>query len=224
MSKTPLAVQAYRVIHERIITMDLEPGQHLDEKQLINQLGMGRTPIREALLRLASDFLVETQPNKGFIVRPLAFQNIKTMFEALRILELGAASLAIHQDPIRYLPMMQEAQQKFKTAIKADDLLGLVWENYNFHMHFAYCSANEYLIRALKDVRNEANRLAYLSYRGKTGLNGNLKEHYKSVCTEHEQMMDYLKNKNLYRLKETIASHIQAFQQRVILYLTASAV
>jgi len=222
-TKAPLAVQAYRVIHEKIIIMDFEPGQHLDEKQLVSQLGIGRTPIREALLRLTSESLVETQPNKGFIVRPLTIQNIRAMFAALRILEMGAASLAVHQDPSRCLPLMQEAQHAFKMAIEANDILSLVWSNHDFHMHFARCSTNDYLVRALNDVRNETTRLAYLSYGGKIGLDGDLQEHYRSVCQEHEQIMDYLRNKALDLLKETIEKHIQTFQQRVILYLTTSS-
>jgi DNA-binding GntR family transcriptional regulator len=222
--KLPLAAQAYRVMQDKIITMDFEPGQHLDEKQLVSQLGIGRTPIREAMLRLASESLVETQPNKGFIVRPLMVQNIKAMFEALRIIEIGTASLAVHQDPTKHLPLMQEAHQAVEMAIEANDLLSLVWANYNFHMHFAQCSTNDYLVRALRDVRNEANRLAYLSYSSKDGLNGDLLEHYQSVCREHKQIMDYLKNKELDLLKETIEEHIRTFQQRVILYLTASSI
>lgn len=218
--KLPLSVKAYQFLHEKIITMDLEPSQRLDENQLVSQLGIGRTPIREALLRLTSEFLVETQPNKGFIVRPLLVQNIKGMFEALHILEIGAASLAIHQDLDKHLPLMKEAQKTFEKAIKDHDILSLVWSNHNFHMHFAQCSANEYLVRALRDVRNEVNRLAYLSYGGKGGLNRDLKEHYGSVCDEHEKIIKYLKNKDLYQLKEIIGGHIQTFQQRVILYLT----
>jgi DNA-binding GntR family transcriptional regulator len=223
-SKLPLAVQAYRVIQDKIITMEFEPGQYLDEKQVVKQLGIGRTPIREALLRLASESLVDTQPNKGFIVRPLMVQDIKAVFEALRIFDLGAASLAVHQDSTKYLALMQEAHQAVEVAIQSSDYLSLVWANHDFHMYFAQCSANTYLLRALRDVHNEVNRLAYLSYGGKGGLNGHLSEHYQSVCREHEQIMDALKNKDLDLLKKTIRDHIQTFQRRVILYLTTSLI
>ena len=220
--KSSLAAQAYRVIYEKIITMDFEPGRYLDEKQLVTQLGIGRTPIREALVRLTSESLVQNQPNKGFIVSPLTVQNIKAMFEALRIMEMGVASLAVHQDPTGHLPLMEEAHHAVKMAIGANDLLGLVWSNNNFHMHFAHCSANDYLVRSLKNVRNEANRLAYLSFGGIIGLDDELQGHYQSVIREHEKIVDYLKDKDLEWLKETIEAHIRTFQQRVILYLTTS--
>lgn len=220
--KTSLAVQAYKLIQEKIITMDYEPGRHLDEKQLVNELSIGRTPVREALLRLASEFLVETQPNRGFVVRALTLQNIKAMFEALYILEMGAASLVVQLNTSSYISKMSKAQKNVETAIKKNDILRLVWANDEFHMHFTRACSNDYLIKSLRDVRYEVNRLAYLSFGGKTELVGDLLEHYRSVCREHEQIMDYLHQKDLSGLKKTIEIHIHSFQHRIVHYLTSS--
>jgi len=220
--KTSLADRAYDIIQERIITMALDPGRQLDEKQLVIELGIGRTPIREALFRLASEFLVETRLNKGFIGRPLTLQNIKAMFEALHVLDLGAATLAVHQNTTAHVALMRKAQKRFEAAIEKNALLRLVWANHEFHMHFAGSCANEYLIKALRDVRYEANRLAYLSFGEKTELAGDLLEHYRSVCREHHQIMNYLERKDLSKLKETIETHIRSFQRRIVIYLTSS--
>ncbi len=219
--KIPLAVQAYEKIHEKIITMELEPGAHIDEKQLLQELGIGRTPIREALLRLASEFLVESRPNKGFVVKPVTFQNVKAMFEALRIVEVGVASLAVQQDITKHLFRMRKAQEQVKMAIKENRLLGLVKANHNFHMYFAECSSNEYLIRSLTEIRNEVNRLAYLSFGGVVELNGDLHEHYNTVIKEHELIMDSLEHRDLKTLEDTLIKHIHTFQRRVINYLTS---
>lgn len=220
--KTSLATQAYKIIQEKIITMVYEPGKHLDEKQLVSELDIGRTPIREALLRLSSEFLVETQPNRGFVVRALTLQNIKAMFEALHILEMGAASLCVQLNISNYISKMSEAQKNVETAIKKNDILRLVWANDEFHMHFARACSNDYLIKSLRDVRYEVNRLAYLSFGGKTELVGDLLEHYRSVCREHEQIIDCLHQKDLSGLKKTIETHIHSFQHRMIIYLTSS--
>ncbi len=220
-SKTPLALQAYEKIHEKIITMELEPGAHIDEKRLLEELGIGRTPIREALLRLASEFLIESRPNKGFVVKPVTFQNVKAMFEALRIVEVGAAFLAVQQDITKYLLEMRKSQKAVKKAIKENDLLGLVKANHNFHMYFAECSSNEYLIRALTEIRNEVNRLAYLSFGGAVDLNGDLHEHYDTVIKEHELIMKSLERRDLETLEATLIKHIQTFQRRVVSYLTS---
>jgi len=219
--KIPLARQAYRANREKIVTMAYEPGLRLDEKQLVMELGIGRTPVREALLRLASEFLVESEPNRGFVVRPLTVQGVKAMFEALKILEVGAASLALRQGTEPCLSLMREAQDAFEAAVSEGDPLTLVWSNHEFHMHFARCSANDYLIRALADVRNEVNRLAYLSFGSRSGLAGDLLDHYRSVCREHMQIMACLERKDGAGLEETIVSHIRTFQRRVITYMTS---
>jgi len=194
----------------------------VDEKQLVRELEIGRTPVREALLRLATECLVEAQANKGFIVRPLTLQNIKAMFEALHVLDLGAAALAIHQNTTHHLALMRDAQATFEEAMKDNDPLRLVWTNHAFHMHFARSCANSYLTRALENVRCEANRLAYLSFGEKTELAGDLLEHYQSVCQEHRQIMDFLEKKDLSGLKKTIEKHIRSFQRRIVIYLTSS--
>jgi len=220
--KTSLADRAYEIIQEKIITMALEPGEHLDEKKLVSELEIGRTPVREALLRLATECLVEAQPNRGFVVRPLTLQNIKAMFEALHVLDLGAPTLAVHQDTRSHLALMEAAQQAFEEAMKKNDPLRLVWTNHDFHMHFARSCANGYLIRALANVRCEANRLAYLSFGEKTEMAGDLLEHYQTVCREHMQIMEFLEKKDLPGLKKTIETHIRSFQRRIVIYLTSS--
>ena len=220
-TRQPLAVKAYEIIHEKIITMAIKPGEHVDEKALVEELGIGRTPIREALLRLASDRLVESRPNKGFVVKPLTLQDVKAMFEALNILEIGACTLALNQDVKESLNLMKAAQRLVKQSIEQNDVIGLVKSNHSFHMHFAQCSGNEYIVGALNEVRNEVNRLAYLSFAGVQDLSRDLKDHYKTVIREHELIIKYLEQRNLKDLKDTVRTHIRTFQKRILNYLAS---
>ncbi len=220
-TRQPLAVQAYEIIHEKIITMAIKPGEHVDEKALVEELGIGRTPIREALLRLASDRLVESRPNKGFVVKPLTLQDVKAMFEALNILEIGACTLALNQDLSEGLSLMKDAQRLVKKSIEQNDVIGLVKSNHSFHMHFAQCSANQYIIGALNEVRNEVNRLAYLSFAGVQNLSRDLKDHYRTVIKEHELIIKHLEQRSLKDLKDTVRTHIRTFQKRIINYLAS---
>lgn len=221
-TKQPLASKAYDIILDKITTMELEPGQRLDEKQLVTQLGIGRTPIREAFLKLSSESLIENKPNKGFFVRPLKIQDIRAAYEALILFEFNAAALAINNDHAHSLASMETAQKEFIDAIETDDILKIVRGNHNFHMSFAECSSNIYVVRALVDVRNEVNRLSYLAYRGKTGFKGNLRDYYMHSSDEHEQIIQHFKNRDLDKLKSIIDKHIRDSQQRVIHYLTGS--
>jgi len=220
-NKKPLGVAAYEKIYRKIISLKYQPGQRLEENHLVKELGIGRTPIREALLNLSADMMVESQPNKGFVVSPITLQKTKAAFAALKILELGVASLAIQQDVTHYLSQMEIANQSLKDSMKKMDILRLVEFNRTFHSYFARCSNNEYLIQGLHKVRCETNRLAYLSYGNEIDPCNTLHDHYKSVISEHNDIIAYIKKRDETGLKETICRHIKTFQKRVIHYMAS---
>jgi DNA-binding GntR family transcriptional regulator len=88
-------------------------------------------------------------------------------------------------------------------------------------MHFAQCSYNEYLIRAVTEIRSEAKRLSFLSYANEIDPDRSLQIHYESVIREHEEIITYLRKRDEAGLKETIDEHIRTFKQRIILYMTS---
>lgn len=220
-TRQPLGVIAYEKIYQKIMSLDFEPGQRLEEKQLIERLGMGRTPIREALLRLVGKNMVESQPGRGYIVRPITLQNIKATFEMMKILETGVASLAVRQKVTPFLIKMEKAGAAVKSAIKDGNPLNLVEANHDFHQYYAQCSHNEYLIRGINQIRSEAKRLSYLSYVNEVDPGISLSNHYDSVIREHEMIVNYLRKKNEALLKETVLGHINAFQKRIILFMSS---
>jgi DNA-binding GntR family transcriptional regulator len=215
------AVTAYEKIYQEIVTLGFEPGQHLEEKQLIEHLGMGRTPIREALLRLVGENMVESQPGRGYIVRPITLQNIKAAFEIMKILETGVVSLAVRQNVTPFLVKMEKAGSAVKAAIEDGNPLRLVEANHNFHQYYACCSHNEYLIRGINQIRNEAKRLSYLSYANEVDPVISLSDHYDSVIREHDKIITCLRDKNEGLLKETVLEHIKAFQRRIALFMSS---
>lgn len=216
-----LAAVAYTAIYRNIVSLVYEPGQRLEENQLVEQLGIGRTPTREALLCLAADLLVESSPGKGYTVRPITIQNTKAAFDALLILELGVAHLAVRQDASLFLTMMEAANDDVARAMQGMDILELVEANGVFHSHYAACSRNPYLMQALQKVRCETNRLAYLSYGNEIELQRSLKEHYTSVVRQHGQIIELIRSRDESGLNAIIKEHIQIFKNRMIQYLTA---
>jgi len=216
-----LAADAYRAIYRNIVSLIYEPGQRLEENQLVEQLGIGRTPVREALLSLAADLLVESSPGKGFTVRPITLQNTKAAFDALLVLELGVADLAVRQDASMFLPAMEAANRKVIDAVKRMDILDLVEANGAFHAEFAACSRNIYLVQALGKVRGETNRLAYLSYGNEIDPKRSLKEQYDSVVSQHADIIECIRSRDVDGLKAVIEAHSQIFKKRMIHYLTA---
>lgn len=216
-----LGSTAYQAVYTNIITLKYAPGQPLEEAALVDELGIGRTPIREALQRLASDLLLESQPGKGFVVRPLTLQNTRAAFTALNILELGVASLAVRQRTNLLLEEMREANSLVAEAVSDMDIYRLVVANSVFHDAYARCSDNLYLVQGLQKVRCETNRLAYLSYDNEIDPARTLQEHYASVIDQHNQIIEAMRSRDAEHLKTVIMDHIEIFKKRIIHYLAA---
>ena len=77
-------------------------------------LALGRTPIREAILRLAGEGWIETKPNRGAVVPAITIQGAKAVFEAIRLLELGLTSMAVNQNIDELLNVIRSANQLVK--------------------------------------------------------------------------------------------------------------
>lgn len=214
-----LAAIAYQTIYSKIISLQYQPGQHLEEAVLVDELGIGRTPVREALQRLAADLLVESQPGKGFVVRPITLQNTKAVFAALQILELGVADLAVCQENRLLLETMRESNVQVAEAVAERDIYRLIEANSSFHDAYAHCSDNIYLVQCLQKIRCETNRLAYLSFGNEIDPGRNLQEHYSSVIDQHNGVIEAIRERNAERLKALIIEHIGIFKSRIISYL-----
>lgn len=219
--KQPLAVTAYKTIVKKIICLEYQPSQHLEETQLQEDLGIGRTPVREALVRLQGEKMVESHPNKGVIVRPITLQNTKSMFESMHIFEFGVVDIALNKDCTGFTKKMKKANEAVKKAILSNKVFDLVEANHEFHMIFARASQNEFLIRGVEDVRKEAKRLSFLSYGNIIDPERPLEIHYDSVVKEHDNMIKALDQKNADLLKQLLKEHIQTFRQRIILFMTS---
>lgn len=207
---------AYENLVQRIVFMDYSPGQHLEERQLISDLQIGRTPIREALLRLQAEMMVESKPKNGYFVRPITLQSIRSAFEALYLMEGGLANLAVKNDCTQEIQFMKLANSKMKEHVQKKNIRALVEANETFHAYLAQCSQNEYLIYALNRVRTEIKRLAYLSFSQDINPEQSLNAHYKSVLQEHEDMVYALNQKNATELHKLIIAHNHAFHQRIM--------
>jgi len=219
--KQPMAVTAYEAIIRKIICLEYLPNQHLEENLLVEELGIGRTPIREALVRLQGEKMVESHPNKGVIVKPITLQNTKAIFESMHIFEFGVVDMAMNKDCSTFIKNMEKANKAVKKAILSNKIFKLVEANHEFHLNFAQCSQNEFLIRAVNDVRKEAKRLSYLSYNNAIDPERPLKIHYKSVIQEHDKIIDSLLNKDKKQLKQLLKEHIETFRQRIIIFMTS---
>jgi DNA-binding GntR family transcriptional regulator len=124
---------ASEVIREAIIDGRLAPGQRLKEEELARELGMSRTPVREALLLLQSEGLVASIPRRGATVRSYAADDLDDMYQLRAVLEGYAARRAATRISPDDVARLEESCAKFDRLRAEDDLRDLVKENLFFH-------------------------------------------------------------------------------------------
>lgn len=149
MAVEPLQIESvvdrvYAALRVRIVAGELARGTKLRQEALAEELGVSRTPLREALRRLAAEGLVEFLPNRGARVAQLGLEQIRAAYEARLALEPGAARLAARRRPATELRAMREAIADQRRRQRSH---GAYAASRAFHLALVRATGNAYLIR-----------------------------------------------------------------------------
>ncbi len=157
----------YDLLRDEILDLVLPPGSPVDEVQLAERFKMSRTPIREALVRLAGEGLIETLPNRSTMVSNIDFLNLHTFFDALVLMYRVTTRLAAQNHRREDLPTIRGLHEDYAAAVAARDTLAMIATNVAFHAAIAEAGRNPYftgLFRRLLDEGRRILRLYYQSY------------------------------------------------------------
>ncbi|MGL6278774.1 MAG: GntR family transcriptional regulator [Gaiella sp.] len=149
-------------IREAILGGVLAPGERLKEEQLARELGTSRTPVREALLRLQSEGLVDAAPNRGATVRLYGRVELEEMYDLRALLEGHAAQRAAERIDDATLDELRDSCARFALLVDGSDVHALVAENAVFHRAIWDAAASERLGTMIAEV--VALPLVYRSY------------------------------------------------------------
>lgn len=157
----------YDLLRDEILDLVLPPGSPIDEVQLAERFKMSRTPIREALVRLAGEGLIDTLPNRSTMVSNLDFLNMSPFFDALVLMYRVTTQLAAQHHRPQDLVTIRARQKEFAAAVQAQDALAMIATNAAFHSAIAEAGRNPYfnsLFSRLLDEGRRFLRLYYQSY------------------------------------------------------------
>jgi DNA-binding GntR family transcriptional regulator len=160
----------YDLLRDEILDLKLAPGSPVDEVHLAERFKMSRTPIREALVRLAGEGLIETLPNRSTMVANIDFLNLHTFFDALVLMYRVTTRLAAQNHRPEDLPIIRGFHEDYAAAVTARDTLAMIATNAAFHAAISEAGRNPYftgLFRRLLDEGRRILRLYYQSYEEK---------------------------------------------------------
>ena len=173
-----LADKAYETIKRKIITLEYRPGQYLNEVQVCKSLGIGRTPVHQALHRLMIEGLVEIIPRKGLIVRPNSLNEVLALLEARWLIEPFCASLAVSRASSQDVGLLREIIDKAEKAAKKGETEAFMELDVLFHGTLARIAGNAILEDMLKSLHDRATRIWYLHVWQKSDIMVTFKEHH----------------------------------------------
>ncbi len=157
-----LAERAYELLVRKITRLELPPGAPLVEKTLSDSLGIGRTPIREALQRLAAEGLVNHHPNRGMFVAEIGATGVQHIYEFRRITDGAAARMAATRATDRDVEELRDLYRNLVQATDEDDIDRYVDYDRRFYQALARVARNEYLAEVISRIFNLHLRLWFL--------------------------------------------------------------
>jgi DNA-binding GntR family transcriptional regulator len=154
----------YDLLRDEILDLKLAPGSAIDEVQLAARFGMSRTPIREALVRLAGEGLIETLPNRSTMVSNIDFLGMPAYFDALVLMYRVTTRLAAQHHRAEDLDVIRAHQAEFTAAVGDQDALAMIATNAAFHSAIAAAGRNNYYAAFFDRLLGEGRRMLRLYY------------------------------------------------------------
>jgi DNA-binding GntR family transcriptional regulator len=210
-----IAEKAYRELRLSVVECRVAPGQHLTEAAVARQLGVGKTPAREALRRLVLEGLARVRPRHGYIVAPITLRDVQELFDLRLLVEPAAAAMATGN-----------LQTVSTTNLKRLSLVGydrggpgavrkFVRSNTEFHEQIARLSGNHRVEHLVVQLLSESERL----------INFGALSHPQSARTvdEHVRLVEAIEAGNAPLARRIAEEHIRATREMVIESLLSDA-
>lgn len=172
-------------LRDMILVDELRPGEIIPELQLCEELGISRTPMREALKVLASENLVELHPGYGAVVAQPDAEDIMGMLYAIGAIEAVAAELACQQISAREVADIQQLHERMLAYHDAGDRLNYFEMNQRIHKKIVAASRNRFLIDLHGKLNMRSRRIRYVS--------NSQRQWWEQAIREHQQMLEALK-------------------------------
>jgi DNA-binding GntR family transcriptional regulator len=165
-ARTSLTDVAYDKVRQRILDNVYPPGHRVLEQELAEDLGVSRTPLREAMVRLRNEGMIEIVPRHGIRVLPLSATDMKEIYETLTALESMAAELAARRRPgAAEVKPLEDASRDMARALRANDLEGWARADEQFHRSLIDLCGNRLLKQTVLNFWDRAHRARMFTLR-----------------------------------------------------------
>ena len=200
----------YEALRRAIISVRLAPGEPLEELQLCKTYKVSRTPVREALIRLASEDLVELEPNRGAKVAALQFVDVVDHYEAMDLIQPLICHFAAVRRTPNDLAQIKDCVDDFRQAVARKDAEAIILANFNLHGAFAAACHNRSLEKAYRRMLMDKLRIAQHGIRASSDADDELARRFRRTLRISESLAAAIANANP-GAAEQVAGELNAY-------------
>ena len=215
--RQPTGHRVYALLREQILSLELLPNSELDEVQISREFGFSRTPIREALIRLASDGLVTLAPNRAARVAALDLDQVPQVLEALELYERATTRWATQRRREADIELLEKRNREFAQAARSRDHRLIVETNWAFHDAINQACGNRFMAHDCSKLLRGVMRLSLLAFRQ------DQIEVAGYAIKQHEQMIDAIRNGDTERAEQLVFEHSDEFRERMKSFVAGSS-
>ncbi len=203
-----LAKLAYNALRESILSGQMSAGAVYNEKVLAKGLGISRTPVREALIELASQGLVTFLPRKGVVVNEFTSRDIEEIFELRKAIELAAVEKIAKFGKLKELTRLEKNVAAQRKATEMKNIPEYMALDRSFHMLLSELTGNLRLLQTMQNIRDMVH---LMGLRALTKQRGRVEE----VLEEHEKVLDAIRQGNAVEARALMAHHLDRSKEAV---------
>jgi DNA-binding GntR family transcriptional regulator len=193
--------RVYSTLRQKVIDSELSPGSQILEQELAMMLGVSRTPLREALVRLENEGLLEIIPRHGVRIIPMSVADMKEIYQVLVSLESAAAALASQAPSDAALDELDAIFDRMDARLKTSDITGWALEDERFHLKIVELAGNRRLREIVSNCWDQAHRARMFTLR--------LQTHPQPAQSmkEHRQIITALRKRDAAKAESLLRSH-----------------
>ena len=206
--RAPLHVQVAERLRLLIDSGELAPGTRLNEIELCNTMGVSRTPLREAIRSLATEGLIELQPNRGAIVSIVSQEDVTEILPIMASLEgLGGRLAAMHMDQSK-IAQVRKIHDQMISHYKNNEVAEYFETNRLIHELITEGSGNQTLVDTINSLSAKVRRARFTAQM--------TKESWAKAVSEHEEMIAALEAQDPDRLEAILVQHVETKRATIL--------
>ena len=205
---TSLRLQAYQEIKRRINRLEYRPGAYLNEAQISRHLGIGRTPVHQALDRLMLEGLVQIMPRKGVMVQSISLDEVLQLLEARLVNEVHCIELATERATDAHISALQSLLASAEPLVRARDREKLMNIDREFHRLISDAAGNSIIADILRTLHDRSLRFWFIAVGDDLQL--------RRIAQEHKAIVMAIKQRNRRLAGAAMRKHIESSREHIM--------